>query len=92
MAYADEQSYEEMINALQNFMSQTQEQCEVMTRAGADCVDNTDHDPAAVKGNERLGECVQSITATFEIIQNVIAALQDELERIREAAQKADSI
>ncbi len=92
MAYADEQSYEEMISALQNFLTQTEEQCNVMKQAGTDCVDNTDGDPAAEKANARLSECIQGITATFETVQQVISALQEELERIREAARKADSM
>ena len=53
MAYADEQSYEEMISALQTFVSEAEEQCGVMESAGSDCVDNTDGDPAAEKSNER---------------------------------------
>lgn len=91
MAWADEQSYEEMIKALQNFEKQVEEQCTVMQNAGKDCVDNMDGDPAAEKSNERLNGCIQGIRGTFETVRNIIAALQEELERIREAARKADS-
>ncbi len=53
MAYADEQSYEEMISALQTYVSQVEEECGVMESAGNDCVDNTDGDPAASTSNEK---------------------------------------
>ena len=90
-SFADEQSYEEMISALQTFLSQAEEQCGVMESAGNDCVANTDGDPAAEKSNERLQKCVSDIRATFETIQGIISALQEELEDIREAAAKANS-
>lgn len=91
MAYADESSYEEMISALQTFLTQAEEQCGVMESAGNDCVDNTDGDPAAEKSNARLQKCLSDIRATFGTIQGIIAALQQELEDIREAAAKANA-
>lgn len=90
MAMADEQSYEEMISALQTFVSQVSEQCEVMQSAGTDCVDNTNGDVAAEKSNARLQQCVGNIRSATESVQGVIAALQQELEDIREAARRAD--
>lgn len=90
MAYADEQSYEEMISALQTFMTEVDEQCGVLESAGNDCVDNTDGDPAAEKANAKLQKCVSEIRATLETIQGIISALQQELEDIREAAAKAN--
>ena len=92
MANADEQSYEEMISALQTYVSQVEEQCGVMESAGNDCVDNTDGDPAAEKSNAKLQQCVGKIRSSVEAIQGIIAALQQELEDIREAAAKADQI
>ena len=92
MAFADEQSYEEMIQALQNFKQQTQEQCQIMTNAGRDCVENTDNDPAAEKSSAKLATCVSKIEEALETVDSVIAALQEELEAIREAARKADQI
>ena len=91
MAYADEQSYEEMIQALQKFSSEAAEQCSVMASAGQDCVDNTDGDPAAVRSNEKLQKCVSGIRGALDDIQGIIAALQQELEDIREAAAKASA-
>lgn len=90
MAYADEQSYEEMISALQTYVSQVEEECGVMESAGNDCIDNTDGDPAASTSNEKLQQCVGKIRSATESIQGIIAALQQELEDIREAAAKAN--
>lgn len=91
MAYADEQSYEEMIEALQRFSSEAEEQCTVMESAGADCVDNTGGDPAAERSNAKLQKCVGNIRSALEAIQGIASALQEELEEIREAAAKAAS-
>ncbi len=89
MAYADEQSYEEMIQALQKFSADAEEQCSVMESAGQDCVDNTDGDPAAERSNGKLQKCVGDIRSALEDIQGIAAALQQELEDIRAAAAKA---
>lgn len=89
MAYADEQSYEEMISELQKFSSAAEEQCSVMESAGRDCVDNTDNDPAAVKSNEKLQGCVSGIRSALGDISSIVSALQQELEDIRVAAAKA---
>lgn len=90
MAHADEQSYEEMISVLQDFLSKAEEQCGVMESAGTDCVDNTEGDAAAEKANAKLQKCIGDIRGTFEAIQGVITALQEELEDIREAVAKAN--
>lgn len=90
MAYADEQSYEEVISALQTYVSQVDEECGVLESAGSDCVDNTDGDPAASKSNEKLQQCVGKVRAATESIQKIIEALQQELEDIREAAAKVN--
>lgn len=92
MAYADEESYEEMISKLQTFISDVEEQCGVMESAGNDCVDNTDNDPAAAKSNARLQQCVTGIRSATESIQGIISALQQELDDIRAAANKANQI
>lgn len=92
MAYADEQSYEEMISVLQNYVSQVEEECGVMESAGTDCVDNTDNDPAAVTSNSKLQQCIGKIRGAAKSIQQIIAALQQELEDIRETAAKANQM
>lgn len=92
MAYADEQSYEEMISALQTFITQVSDACGDMEAAGTDCVDNMDGDPAAEKGNARIQQCAARFRGTLGTAQKVIAALQEEMEEIRKAAAKADSM
>ncbi len=89
MAYADEQSYEEMISSLQTFISNLDEQCNAMEQAGSDCVDNTDGDPAAIGANAKMQQCIGKIRESIEEISRIISALQDELDAIREAAAKA---
>ena len=90
MAFADEQSYEEMISALQTFISDLEEQCSTLQQAGSDCVDNTDGDPAAIGANAKLQQCIGDMRESSEEISRIISALQQELEDIREAAAKAN--
>ena len=89
MAYADEQSYEEMIQALQKFAAAAEEQCTVMQSAGQDCVDNTNGDPAAERSNGKLQKCVGDIRSALGSVQSIASALQQELEEIRAAAARA---
>lgn len=89
MAYADEQSYEEMIQALQKFAAAAEEQCAVMQSAGQDCVDNTNGDPAAERSNGKLQKCVNDIRGALGSVQGIASALQQELEEIRAAAARA---
>ncbi len=90
MARASEQSYEEMINKLNQYCSEVEEQCSVLRSAGSDCVDNTDNDPAAAKAAAKIDRCASDISQNLETVQQIIRALQEELEQIREAAAKAD--
>lgn len=90
MSYVNEESYYEMIDALQRFKQEAEEQCMVMQSAGTDCVDNTDGDPAAVSANNKLQQCVGGIRAALESVQGIIMALQQELEETKAAAAKAN--
>ena len=92
MTHVDEQSYEEVISALQSFINNVSDACDTMEAAGNDCVDNTDGDPAAEKSNAKLQQCVSRFRGTLGTAQNVISAMQQELEAIRAAAAKADSM
>lgn len=92
MTHVDEQSYEEVISALQSFINNVSDACDTMEAAGNDCVDNTDGDPAAEKSNAKLQECVSRFRGTLGTAQNVISAMQQELEAVRTAAAKANSI
>ena len=91
MEFASEESYEEMISALQTFMSEAEEECSTMEAAGNDCVENTENDPAAETSNAKLQKCVGDIRTALESIQGIVTALQEELEAIREAAAKANA-
>ena len=90
MNFADESSYEAVIAELQKFVSEAGEQCDVLVSAGEDCVDNTDNDPAAAKASDAVSKCASDIGKSLEEINDVISALQEELEEIREAAKEAD--
>lgn len=92
MAYTDEQSYEEMISALHSYVSTVEEQCEVIVSAGNDCEENMSEDPAAEKSNSAVQQCVRNIRGALETITAIIAGLQYELEDIKNAANKANSI
>lgn len=86
---ADTASYEEAISKLQKVSSELTEDVDVLRRAGDDCVDNTDGDPAAQASSQKVKECAQKIEAEIETVQKVIAALQEELEEIEAAAARA---
>ncbi len=89
---ADEQSYEEMIRVLQDFISKVSDACGDMETAARDCVDNTDGDPAAEKSSAKVQQCVARFRGTLETAQNVITYLEEEIEEIRRRAAQADSI
>lgn len=92
MQKADPESYQAVINALSNYEKQVKQSCIVMKRAGDDCVANTDGDVAALRSNEKLGLCIQKIDQSLETVNELIRALQEELERIIETARKAENI
>jgi len=89
MAYASDESYEEMISALNTYLGTIGEQCNVMSAAAQDCVDNTDEDPAAAKSASRLNQNVARINEAAQSIQKIAQALAQELEDIHEQARKA---
>ena len=89
MGFADEQSYEEVVSQLQRFVKEVEDECNVMTRAGMDCVDNMDNDPAALASCTKLAECIKSIEMNVELVEQVIKALQEQIQGIREKAAKA---
>lgn len=90
-AYADAESYQEMINALNTSLNNFSRYCSVMAMAGRDCVDNTMQDPAAVASSAKLAACLQKIRGTFPQIQAIITALQQEIIDIETIAAQANS-
>ena len=87
-AVANEQAYQDMINMLNNFMKQVSEQCSVMEKAAADCVDNFE-DHAATAAQRKIAASISNIKAQYEEMQNAIQYMQEEIERIREKNKKA---
>lgn len=82
MATVDTEAYQEMISALQSFMTEVSDACDTMDAAGTDCVDNMEGDPSAVKANEKLQECLGRFRGTFDAVQDVINGLQTELDHV----------
>jgi len=89
MAYADEQSYEEVIAGLTKFKQSIISECGRMLKAGQDCIDNMDNDPAAKASCKRLTENIKGVEMNLELIDSVIKEMQAQIERIREKAAKA---
>lgn len=89
MSLVNEESYYELIGALQKFKKEAEEQCMVMQAAGMDCVENMYEDPSAVSANNKLQQCIGSIHSALEAIQGIISNMQEELEEVKAAAAKA---
>lgn len=88
MQIADEQSYEDVINSLRDYIGKVEESVSDMQSAGQDCVDNTQGDKAAAKSNGDLGEALKKISKAVEDIQGIIQDMQEELDEMREAAEE----
>ena len=91
MQVADESAYEEVIQRLRAYTSKVFESMQQMRTAGVNCVDTTDQDPAAVRSNDNLQKALNEMNESLNKIYELISKLQAELERIREAAAKANS-
>lgn len=90
--FIDYDNYENMINALKIFSSTVSDACEEMADAGNQCVENMDADEASEKSNARLQECISSYKGILETAQNLINAMQEELERAKQAVSKINSL
>lgn len=90
--HADEACYEAMIDALQAFVANMGEHVSEMQAAAATCVENTEDDPAAARAAASLAGKLQAIQEAAAQAGTIAQQMQDELERIRAAAAKADSI
>lgn len=85
MPVADEQAYEEMINALSQFISDISEECGRLSTAASDCVDNLQGDVNAQKMAVSLNEKLKAIYATTGKASSIRTALQKELQMIQES-------
>lgn len=92
MAYADTSSYEQMIAYLQNYIKAVKEQCAVMLQAATDCMDNTEGDESAIKGAKKLSGNVSQINEATKDISGIISALERQLEQLREANKKIETL
>ncbi len=90
MAIADETSYEEMIQALQQYLSRLNDHCETLSAAAEDCIDNMEGDVNAEKASGRVQTCVKKISDNFETVQGIIDGLQRELDDLRNTASMMD--
>ncbi len=90
MIWIDEEAYETAINALENFKKQISTQCDLVEKAAQTCVDNT-KDPNAQNNSVKLSAHVQKIKAQFEEVDNIIKALQEQLEEVRRIRREAEA-
>ena len=88
----NEQVYEEVISALQTFCKNVGEACDEMQDAAKECVENCENDAASLKSQTRVNEHITSFKDAIERADNLISAMQQELEDARAAAEKADNI
>ena len=90
--YIDYENYNDMISALTTFITQVSEACDEMESAGNECVENMDGDQASTKANAKLGSCIVKYRETLEAAQNLINAMQEEMEAAQNAAAKIDDL
>lgn len=87
---ASEESYREVISEISSFIGKLDQSIGTLSSAADECVENTDEDPAAVSSNERLKKAIGKIEDQKPILQQVIQAMNEQIERIREAARRAE--
>lgn len=88
-AVASEQAYQDLINALDNFMREVSAQCDLMEKAATDCVDNY-NDPASAKAQTKLNEHIKNIKDEFETVEEIKKFLNEQMERIKEKNKGAE--
>ena len=77
-------NFEDMIAAVDKFIGEIGEACNLMEVAGNECVENCDNDTPSINCNSKLAECLakfrESIDEAVEIrkgLQNHVDALED---------------
>ena len=90
MTWIDEEAYQNMINALNNFVKQVTTQCDIIDKAAQDCVDNTDDENVKPSADALAGH-IKNIKAQFPVVEQVIKALEEQLEKARDARRKAEA-
>ena len=89
--YADTEAYAEAIQALKTFSATVQEEAGSMADRADECVENCENDEASLKSQEQVHSYVSAFYQTAEAAQRTAAAMEKELEAIREAAAKAQA-
>lgn len=85
-------NYNDMISALNDFISKVSDACDEMEAAGNDCVANMNGDVASEKSNAKLATCVAMFRETLETAQGVISAMEEEMEEAAAVAAKIDDL
>ncbi len=91
MDVSNEQSYMEMIHALQLYKAQVTQTCGVMLKAADDCLDNTMGDASAVKTAKQLSACCKKIQPQLEEVERIAKDLTRELEELRRTTKNEES-
>lgn len=87
---ADPKSYQEVINQIRAFENSLNEKCSSLEQAGRTCIDNMDGDPSASKSVENLGRHINEIREQFGTLHSICSALNEEMEAIIAATNRAN--
>jgi len=87
----DTQAYEETISQLRTSTNKIFEECAQMRTAAQTCIDNMQEDVAAINKANKLQTHIQGINAATQELNQVTAAMQQELERTYELIRKSQS-
>lgn len=91
MDVSNEQSYMEMIHALQLYDAQVTQICGVMLKAADDCLDNTMGDANAVKTAKELSACCKKIQPQLQEVERIAKELERELDELRRTTKNEES-
>lgn len=81
-------SYEELLQSFRLFFSQASERCDMMERAGQDCIDNSNGDANTEVAYYTLMNCIDNVRASIETLQRIMARVQIEYEESISAKPK----
>lgn len=87
MPHADERVYEEMIAALETYQKEILYECQALSSAAKDCIDNTEDDNV-VNMAKSLAKKIDRMVATANQAKTLADKLQDELDYIRRIKER----
>ena len=76
---------ESVIQALQIYKQDVEENIQVMNNAATDCIDNMGSDLFSEQAAGRLQECVSKLSSTLEQADDLIREVQQALSEVTEA-------